>query len=402
VIRRLILRTTCLAGLICTSANGAVYEVGPDRPYKTLRDVAALLLPGDTAKLDGGHTYPGGVTLRAGGTAGAGVITIEGVGPDRPVLSGIADDCGAVLRVMGSHYVISGIAMTAGGQKGARRGFYNVGDDVTLRDSVVHDCLCTGISNADAAGSLTLDHVEVYHCGDGLYAHQIYVGSGVAQYPQALFRMQNCHVHDGTGGNDVKSRVTRNEIVCNRIEGAAFHLLDLDGPDPKAQQSPANLHCDADIVGNVFVATGAGAVARLGSDGTGVSRGRYRFAANTVIIRSSVTAGLGVFWIKGEVDALSLWNNVFWSAVGPVRLTRMEGTPVLAGGGNWFLAGTKAIPSAWAGIQGTDPGFVNPAANDYRPAPGSPLLGRGCAVPSPALVPPSRQPGHEKDIGALL
>jgi hypothetical protein len=401
-------------GLGC-GARAVEYRVGPARPYKTLQEVTALLQPGDTVMVDGGVSYPGGVTLGAMGAPGKGVISIIGmrVNGARPVLSGVTAQGGTVLRVLGSHYLIEGFDLTAGGDPRAARCFYNVGDDVTLRDSVVHDCHFTGIAGADASGSLTLDRVEVCHCGNGLFAHQIYVGSGLAQYPRALFRMQFCYVHDGAGGNNVKSRVTRNQILYNWIEGASFHDLDLVGPDPKAQPTPpGGVHCDADIVGNVLVVTAAsrGTMARLGSDGTGASRGRYRFAYNTVIVHAKAAARFGLFWLKGEVDSVALWNNVFRSDAVPLNLVRRDGaTPGLAGGGNWLPVGTTNIPPQWKAILGTDPGFIS--GSDYRPAPGSPLVGAGCVPPEADIIateyPParsgpagSRPASREKDIGA--
>jgi len=342
------------------NVGAATYQVGPGRLHKTLQAVTALLRPGDVVTVDGGAVYPGGVTLGVSGGPGKCVISVVGarVNGERPVLSGVTAQGGTVLRVLGSHYVIEGFDLTAGGDPRAARCFYNVGDDVTLRDSVVHDCHFTGIAGADASGSLTLDRVEVYHCGMGLFAHQIYVGSGLAKYPQALFRMQYCYLHDGWGGNNVKSRVTRNEIEYNWIEGAAFHELDLVGPDPKAQKTPnGGIHCDAEVVGNALVKTEAsqGTVARLGSDGTGASRGRYRFAGNTVMVHSKGAARFGLFWLKGEVDSLAASGNVFWSAVGPLNLMRNESAPppAMAGDGNWLPDGTINVPPAWKQTRGT-------------------------------------------------
>ena len=397
-----------------------MYEVGPGKTYPTLQDVATLLQGGDVVRVEGGVTYPGGVTLDASGDAGKGAISIVGVRVKgaRPVLSGVTDQSATVLRVLGSHYLIEGLDITVGGDARAARCFYNVGDDVTLRDSVVHDAPCNGIAGADASGSLTLDRVEVFHCGSGLYDHQIYVGSSLAHYPQALFQMRHCYLHDGTGGNNVKSRVTRNEIKYNWIEGATYHELDLVGPDPKAQDTPkGGVHCDADIIGNVLVVPDAsqGTVARLGSDGTAASRGRYRFASNTVIVGSKRAARFGLFWVKGEVDSLSVWNNVFWSDTEPSRLVRQEGArpPMLAGAGNWMPTGMGNVPVEWKGNRGTDPGFINEAAGDYRPAVGSPLIGAGSAPPKGDIVamgvPLPRNIGageggrptaREKDIGA--
>jgi hypothetical protein len=402
--------------LLGGAGRGAVYEVGPGKAYQNLQAVTGLLKGGDVVTVEGGVTYPGGVTL--GANDGPGVIRLVGrrVGGRRPVLSGGV----AVLRVTGSHYVIEGFDLTAGGDSRTGRCFYNVGDDVTLRDCVVHDCRCTGIAGSDVSGSLTLDRVEVFHCGNGLYAHQIYVGSSLARYPEALFRMQYCYLHDGTGGNNVKSRVTRNEIEYNWIEGAAFHELDLVGPDPKAQPTPkGGVHCDADIVGNVLVmrANSAGTMARLGSDGTASSRGRYRFVNNTVIVEGKSAAGFGLFWLKGEVDAVSAWDNVFYSSAGPLKLVRSEVTltPRLAGAGNWLPEGTTNVPQAWDVIFGTDPGFVNEAGDDYRPVAGSPLIGTGSLPPGGIMaraIPPARKApvggegavrpaARAKDIGAF-
>ena len=156
----------------------------------------------------------------------------------RPVLSGVTEKESAVLRVTGSHYLIEGFDITAGGHACAGRCFDNVGDDVTLRDSVVHDCPFTGISGADASGLLRSTTWRYSIAGTG-YSRTRFMSASAAKYPKALFTMRYCYVHDGVGGNNVKSRVTRNEIEYNWIEGAAYHELDLVVLDPNDQQSPA-------------------------------------------------------------------------------------------------------------------------------------------------------------------
>jgi hypothetical protein len=420
VIRPLVL--TLCALLLCHSACAATYQVGPARQYKTLQQVSGLLKPGDSVEVDGGHTYPGGVTLSASGLPGEGRISIigkEGADGKCPIISGVTAPGGTVFRVFGSHYLIQNLDITVGGDLRAARCFYNVGDDITLADSAVHDSPCTGIAGADASGSLTLDDVEVYHCGTGLFAHQIYVGSGIKEHPEAVFRMWHCWVHDATGGNDVKSRVTRNIIASNWIEGPLFHVLDLVGPDPKDQKGiPPDLHCDSDVIGNVLVLNGAngGTLARLGSDGTGDSRGIYRFAYNTVIVPAKASAGFGLFWIKGQVASVELWDNVFWSPLWPLKMTRIEqgAAPVLRGGGNWAPNTTIGIPPAWNVARGVTPGFAHPAAKDYHPVPTSPLVGRGVIPTEPDLIPRSsardaqsnggfepRSSESAKDIGAF-
>lgn len=387
--------------------KGAEFEVGPDRENKTLQEITGKLRPGDRVMVDGGATYPGGITLGGADPLNTAPIWIKGVpvAGKRPLLSGVSAPGQAVLRVTGSHYVIEGFDLTAGGDARAARCFYNVGDDVTLRKCVVHDCPFTGIAGSDTSGSLTLDHVEVYHCGSGLYAHQIYVGSSLARYPNALFRMTGCYVHDGAGGNNVKSRVTRNEIEYNWIEGAMYHELDLIGPDGKAQSMPAAAHCDAIVMGNVLLKTddSKGTVARFGSDGNDSSRGAYEFVNNTVIVKSTGAAKMGLFWIKGQVGKIVFRNNVFWSEVGPMSLLPKDETNIpTVGISNWVPDETMNIPATWFTLHGGNPGFIDPAAGNYWPAKGSPLIGSGKLAADalvPAKVPPTPAGLMENDIG---
>ena len=97
-----------------------------------------------------------------------------------------------------------------------------------------------------------------------------------------------------------------------------------------------------------------------------------------------------------------------------MKLARQEAKPppTLAGDGNWIPQGTRNAPPEWKAIAGTDPGFVNAAAGDYRPKAGSPLIGAGCMPPDADIgakeIPPQRKASEGaarpadsgKDIGA--
>jgi hypothetical protein len=228
-------------------------------------------------------------------------------------------------------------------------------------------------------------------------------------FPGARFRMQHCYLHDGQGGNNVKSRAERNEIYYNWIEGAHYHELELIGPDPGGVSSgwtPRLKREDSDVMGNVFVKTGGNAnfsVFRVGGDATGESHGRYRFVNNTVIAGNSA-----VFRCFDSLESVEMHNNVFLHrSGGTVNMTRtMEarwvgGTALFAGSNNWVQNGAQNIPAQWTGTrQGASPGFVNFAALDLRPAPSSPLINGanaslqgppGAAFPNP-LFPPAFSP----------
>jgi hypothetical protein len=289
--------------------------------------------------------------------------------------------------------------LTTGANPDAWRGFYNVADDVTLADSVVHDCPCNGISNSDAAGSLSLQYDEIYNCGSGSEEHQLYAGSSIADYPNAVLDIEFCYFHNGTGGNNIKSRVLRNQIYYNWIEGAYYHEFDLDGADP-SDQAPGvagTVHQVADIVGNVIVKdpSSHGLVANVGGDGTGWSDGRYRFVNNTIILPTNEVYDDMIFQLKNAVQSIDIYNNLIYRfGGGPVNLLDEVdwyiNTPAtVIGSNNWLPEGSKLIPTALTNtIAGSDLDVVNAAAFDFTPLAGGSLAGAGAtATPDPPGMP---------------
>ena len=58
------------------------------------------------------------------------------------------------------------------------------GNDITVRDTVVHDCPRHGILGADQdTGDVTLEHVEVYDTGSGTQYHQVYMSADQDAFP---------------------------------------------------------------------------------------------------------------------------------------------------------------------------------------------------------------------------
>ncbi len=371
-----------LALLWALHFSAATYFVGPGRPYANLQAVAGLLNPGDVVEVDGNVTYPGGVVFERPGAPEAKIV-IRGirVAGNRPILSGStntvtfatpnpdAPDAGA------NHYVFEGFEVTGG----SFRGLYHQAHDLTVRDVRVHHCPAHGILGADqGSGSLTLEHVEVDHCGNGTNQHQIYVATDEVHHPGSVFRMVHCYVHDGTGGNNVKSRAERNEIVSNWIEGAYYHELELIGPDPGGAPdgwSEGLVREDSDVVGNVLWKHNTFYVARFGGDGTGQSNGRYRFVHNTVVAGTSA-----VFRIFDGIQSVEMHDNVFCradgSALNLIRTAEAEWTDgeQIAGRNNWVRTGSSNVPAQWTGtLYGTDPGLADLGVSDPRPSSGSPL-----------------------------
>jgi hypothetical protein len=387
--RRLPAMAMAAAGALCvvasaSLANATTYQVGPGQTYTSLGQVKDLLAPGDVVEVTGDHTYAGGISFWNAGTS-AQPITIRGLRTNgkRPIISGGNN----TIEAGGSHYVFEGLELTAG----ANRCFYHHADDITLRDSVVHDCPKQGILGADSdSGSLLLEYVEVYACGEGTQNHQIYMATDETAHPGSVFRMQHCYVHDGNGGNNVKSRAERNELYYNWIEGAMYHEVELIGPDG---QDPWLAREDSDVVGNVLVKTANTFVVRFGGDGTGDTSGRYRFVNNTVVTQPG---GSAVFRLFDGIESLSVHNNVFFAAGGgtvnmvrEVEASWSTGAALVSGSNNWVMSGSSNVPGSWSGtIQGADPGFRDAVGLDLRPIAGASVVDVGAATtPDPSGAP---------------
>jgi hypothetical protein len=372
------------------SASAITYQVGPSRTYHTLQDVAGLLNPGDLVEVDGNATYPGNIILTRPGTV-VNKITIRGLRVNglRPILSGGTN---TIEFRLSDHYVFEGFDVTGG----SFRGIYHHADDITIRDTVVHDCPAHGILGADTdSGSLTLEYVEIYHCGNGTGQHPLYMATDEFAHPGSVFRMQYCYLHDQNGGNNIKSRAERNEIYYNWVSGGFYGEIELIGPDPHGNKkvNTDTAREDSDVVGNVFqhIPTQGTRMARVGSDGTGETKGRYRFVNNTFILRQGqVSPAVETF--EG-IESLEMHNNVFFRVGGaPIdkmvleTRTRWVAGRVSTGSNNWIPTGSAMVPTAWtATITGTNPGFTDISTYDVRPISTSPLVNAGNNAPaSPA------------------
>ena len=398
--------TLFIVAVCVSSASAVTYQVGPSRTYHTLQNVAGLLNPGDLVEVDGNATYPGDIILTRPGTV-VNKITIRGIRVNglRPIISGGTN---TVEFRLSDHYIFESFDVTGG----SFRGIYHHADDITIRDTVVHDCPAHGILGADTdSGSLTLEYVEIYHCGNGTGQHPLYMATDEFAHPGSVFRMQYCYLHDQNGGNNIKSRAERNEIYYNWVSGGFYGEIELIGPDPHGNKkvNTDTAREDSDVVGNVFqhIPTQGTRMARVGSDGTGETKGRYRFVNNTFILRQGqVSPAVETF--EG-IESLEMHNNVFFRVGGaPIdkmvleTRTRWVAGRVSIGSNNWIPTGSAMVPTAWtATIVGTDPGFTNISTYDVRPISTSPLVNTGNNAPAsppghpfisplfpPAFVPP--------------
>ena len=114
-------------------------------------------------------------------------------------------------------------------------------------------------------------------------------------------------------------------------------------------------------------------LSRIGFDGTGNSRGRYRFVANTWIGSATQTTGI-TLW--GEVMSASFYDNIFYLPGSGQRVVNLApeytgATPAWSASNNWVYTGTSVAQFTTAGVtfgtvSGTDPGFSSLATWDLR------------------------------------
>jgi hypothetical protein len=411
----------CMVSVLQGSSAKTIL-VGPQRTYKQLQNVVDLLAPGDTVLVDGNVTYTGGVSFTVAGTAERKIV-VKGVLVEgkRPHIAGGTNTVAFISEwpcTSGAdHYVFEGFEVTGG----SSRGIYHQAGDLTIRDCIVHDCPSMGILGADqGSGSCTMEFCEVYACGSGDSRHQIYMATDEVNRPGSVFRMQFCYLHDGSGGNNVKSRAERNEIYYNWIEGAYYHELELIGPDPGGvadDWTPRLKREDSDIVGNVLFKRKTAAnndenfsVTRVGGDATGESHGRYRFVNNTIVCGSGA-----VFRTFDSLESIEAHNNVFYRVGGGANLVRMveanwtTGKAVITGSNNWVVEGSTNIPGAWTGtLKGSASPFMDLANNNLKPDAGSALINAGNGhptsstgfeFPSPLALPACEPPLHALSSG---
>lgn len=369
-----------LPALSESRAFAATYRVGPGQPLASFSNLPALA-SGDVVEIMGNATY-GPIALRQAGAPGK-PITLRGVpvSGKRPVFSGGAN----TVDVSANHYVIENVEITGG----TSRCVFHRAHDITIRNTAIHDCPQHGILGGDnGSGSLTLDATEVYRCGAGDQKHQIYMATDENAHPGAVFRMQNCYIHDGNGGNGVKTRAERNEIYYNWIEGSYYHELELIGPDPQGGIDERRAREDSDVVGNVIRKGGKNpnhVTIRAGGDGTGQTYGRYRFVNNTILLAKGSGA---VFRLFTGLESLEMHNNViFREGGGGVQVRRLDsidwasGREIIEGTNNWIPQGSSDVPAGWRStLTGTDPGFRAIPA-DLRPRVGSVLVNAGSDNP---------------------
>jgi hypothetical protein len=398
-----------IVAVLCGTSLAATYLVGPGKTYAKLQDVVDRLNPGDTVNVDGNATYPANVYIEQSGTVAKPIIIsgVQSSGSARPKITGTGS---YGINITADYVVLQGFEVI-GGPKGI--GVF--GDNITVRNCVIHGCNHGLIGYGTGTGSVTVEYCEFYGNGvptGGATQHQIYMATDEDAHPGSIFRLQYCYLHDGVEGDNVKSRSERNEIYYNWVEraGSSGHGLGLFAPDPEDndQVTIETAREDADVVGNVIIQH-QNACARIGGDAPGYpTNGRYRFVNNTFVCTGSRGDAIRTF---NTIETLEMYNNVIYATNSGADIRVINDadgewvhTPrSLSGSNNWVIASATMKPSAseWtATTSGSASPFVDAASKNYHPLQTGALIDAGAATtptiasypfPNP-LFPPAFQP----------
>jgi hypothetical protein len=317
-----------------------VLQVGPTRPFTTVRAANDAAQPGDVIEIDAG-TYEddisvwrdNDVTLRGvGGRAHLRAVQlIQFVsGDDQRNGKGIWVIRGSRIRVENIEFSGSRVP----DENGA--GIRNEGRDLTICNSYFHDNENGFLGGA--YGTLTIEYSEFANNGHGDIGrtHNIYVDDGTSSGDRLIFRHN--YSHHAHIGHTLKTRARENHILYNRImdeeDGDSSYIIDV--PNGGLTFIIGNLMQQSPFTDNSDIVS-------FGAEGLSGGRPQELYVIGNTLVND---LGSGAFFnVAGGTTTFRSVNNL------------------LVGNGT---AHSGKQPQAATNLQTTAPGLVNIDGFDYR------------------------------------
>jgi hypothetical protein len=431
---------TAALAVLPAAGRAAVFEVGPGRPFTSVGAVPwESLNAGDTVLIHHrAAPYKEKFVLSRVGTQAA-PITVRGVlGPngERPVLDGNGATTRAQLdyysrnrgvikiggstvpfadgtTVMPQWIVIENLEITGArppntftGPSGAVESYPNnassiyleFGENVTVRNCDLHDNgngFFAFSSDAIATRNLLLEGNSIHDNGNvgSLFEHNVYVEAIGVTYQYNHFG----RTFPGAGGNNIKDRSAGLVVRYNWID-VANRQLDLVHAEDSALVRADPRYRATHVYGNVIVEhpdSGNNDIVFYGGDGGGANKfrkGTLYFYNNTVVsFRADATR---LFRMATNDEAIDARNNIAYVTAAGSNLKVLDSFGRLTLSQNWFKTGwTPFVVARPKGsitdngtVEGSSPGFVDEAGQDYHLAAVSGCIDDGAAL-NPAALP---------------
>jgi hypothetical protein len=199
--------------------GGRTLTVGPGQQYSTIADAINASQNGDTINVQAGTYVNDYATINTD-------ITLQGIGGQVNMVStGLIPNGKAILITNGNdtinNFSFSGAQVNDGNGAGIR---YE-GGNLTLNNDYFHDNQEGLLANYNPAGSISIDHSEFAHNGDGSgFTHNLYV------IEIGTLTIDNSYFHDAVVGHEIKSRADNTIVTNSRIQdenGTASYSIDL-------------------------------------------------------------------------------------------------------------------------------------------------------------------------------
>lgn len=410
--------------LACAPAAATLFEVGPGQTFGAIGDVPwESLAAGDTVAVHHrDEDYHEKWVICRTGTAAAPIVVrgIPGPGGELPVVNGIDattrpqlnywNEARGVVKIGGAnnppdtmpaHVILENLDIRSGrppytftGRSGVTPYASNCaavyiekGEHVVLRGCILRDC-GNGLFCGHATTDLVVEGCRIRENGivGSIYEHNNYTEAyGV------LFQFNHFGpLRADCPGNNLKDRSAGTIIRYNWIEGGNRQLDLVDSDYEELYADP--LYRRTFVYGNILIEPdGAGNSQILHYGGDSGATGQYRqgtlfLHSNTVVsLRSGNTT---LARLSTMAESCDCRNNVLYTTAGGERLAMLaESGGVIDLRQNWLKPGWVTCHGASPGVvrdhgnvEGQDPGFVDPGAQDYTPAEGSPCIDAGAAL----------------------
>ncbi len=426
----------CVMLFVFTVNTQAItYEVGPGKPFANIGDVEwESLQAGDTVLIYWRSTpYKEKWVIGRQGTSAL-PITVRGVvGPngELPIIDGNGattrsqlnywSQTRGVIKIGGSnipadtmprYIVIENLdirsarppyTFTASNNavqsypNNAASIYVEKGENITIRNCIIHDSgngFFVASSDDTVSRNILVEGNYIYDNGNNgsLFEHNNYTAAIGIVFQYNRFGP----LRSGCPGNNLKDRSAGAIVRYNWIEGGNRQLDLVDGEDSVIiRNDPA--YRSTFVYGNVLIEpAGAGnrQILHYGGDSGNIPdyrKGTLYFYNNTMV--STRTDRTTLFRLSTNEETCDARNNIFYITNTGNNLSLIDDTGILNLSHNWFKPGwvisfgtpTGTVNNDGTSVQGSSPGFVNEATQDFRLATNSAAINTGTSLNSSVL-----------------